>query len=707
MQRSKVLKLAYLVLAICFTIASCGSRVDVKPPVAKIEPKADTLFGQEMMDNYFWLRERDNPEVIAYLEAENSYTDAVMKHTEKLQDKLYKEMVSRIKETDLSVPVKWGDYYYYSRTEEGKQYKIYCRKQKSLEAEEEVMLDVNQLAEGHDYYDLGAYQVSPDHRLLAYVFDTTGNERFILRVKDQKTGELYPDVIDSVSTSFEWANDNQTIFYTITDEAWRPYKVYRHTLGHDVENDELVYHEKDDAYFLDINKSKSQKFLLINLESMTTSEICYLDADDPTGKFRVIHPRQHDMEYSVYHHADQFYIVTNDHAKNFKLMRAPVSNPSRSNWMEVVPHRDSVKLDRIEVFRDFLVFYERENGLNQIRIGGFDTDQTYTIEFPEPVYDCWGDWNPDYNSQLLRFNYMSLVTPKSVYDYNMKTKERELKKQEEVLGGYDSDEYQSERTFALADDGARIPVSMVYRKGMVKDGKNPLYLYAYGAYGSSMDPWFSSNRLSLLDRGFIFAIAHVRGGGEMGRYWYDDGKLLNKKNTFTDFIATAEHLIAEKYTSSEKLVIDGASAGGLLIGAVVNMRPDLFGVVIADVPFVDLINTMMDESIPLTVIEYEEWGNPHKKEHFDYMFSYSPYDNVKAQNYPNMLILGGLNDTRVQYWEPAKWTAKLRATKTDTNRLLLKTNMGTGHGGASGRYDRLKEIAFDYAFVLDVLGIKD
>jgi oligopeptidase B len=478
-------------------------------------------------------------------------------------------------------------------------------------------------------------------------------------------------------------------------------------LGEEAENDELIFHEKDDAFFLDIDKSKSQEYLFLSLESMTTSEIHYLDADHPTGKFRIIHPRQHEMEYSVHHHDDQFYFVTNDDAKNFKLMRAPVSEPSKKNWKEILPHRDSVKLDRIEVFRDFMVLYEREFGLRQIKINDFATGQIHKIKFPEPVYTCWGEWNPDYHSQLLRFNYASLITPNSVYDYNMKTKERELKKQKEVLGGYDPDEYQSERSFATADDGTRIPISMVYRKGMVKDGNNPLYLYGYGAYGSSMDPWFSSNRLSLLDRGFIFALAHVRGGGEMGRYWYEDGKLLNKRNTFTDFIAIAEHLIAENYTSPEKLVIDGASAGGLLIGAVVNMRPDLFGVVIADVPFVDLINTMLDESIPLTVIEWEEWGNPNKKEYYDYMMSYSPYDNVKAQSYPNMLILAGLNDTRVQYWEPAKWTAKLRAMKTDNNRLLLKTEMGSGHGGVSGRYSRLKEIAFDYAFVLDVLGIKE
>lgn len=704
--RKAILCLALLV-AVTLLAVTCLGQAEMKPPAADTTPKVDTLFGHEMVDNYYWLRDRDNPEVIEYLEAENAYTESMMKHTEKLQDKLYKEMVSRIKETDLSVPVRRDDYYYYSRTEEGKQYKIYCRKKGSLEAEEEILLDVNQLAEGKDYMYLGIYEISPDHKLLAFAVDTVGSERYTLRVKNLETDELHPDVIDSVSTSLEWANDNETFFYTITDEAWRPYKLFLHKLGDDVEEDVLVFHEKDDAFFLDVSKSKSMDYLLIELESQTTSELHYLDASNPTGEFKLIHPRQHEMEYSLYHHGDQFYIVTNDNAKNFKLMRAPVSDPSKDKWKEVIPHRDSVKLDRIEVFADFMVLYERENGLRQIRIKDFATDEIHRVEFPEPVYTCWGEWNPDYYSQLLRFTYMSFITPKSVYDFNMRTRERELKKQKEVLGGYDPDLYQSERIYASASDGTRIPMSMVYRKGMIKDGSTPLYLYGYGAYGASMDPYFSSNRLSLLDRGFIFALAHVRGGGEMGRYWYEDGKLLKKKNTFTDFIAAAEHLIAEKYTSSDRLVIDGASAGGLLIGAVVNMRPDLFGVVIADVPFVDLMNTMLDESIPLTVIEYEEWGNPNQKEYFDYMLSYSPYDNVQSQDYPDMLILAGLNDTRVQYWEPAKWTAKLRAMKTDNHRLLLKTEMGSGHGGVSGRYSRLREIAFDYAFVLDILGIKE
>jgi oligopeptidase B len=520
MHKRRVFLSAVLILSVSFTLASCNSQAEVNPPVAKIESKIDTLFGQEMVDNYFWLRQRGNPEVIDYLKAENAYTEAVMKHTEKLQDKLYREMVGRIKETDLSVPVKRDEFYYYSRTEEGKQYKIYCRKKGSLEAEEEILLDVNLVAAGREYMGLGIYEVSPSHRLLAYAVDTTGSERFTLRVKDLETQELYPDVIDSVSTSLEWANDDKTFFYTITDEAWRSYKLYRHTLGGDVENDVLVFHEKDDAFSLDIAKSKSMGYLYVYLESMTTSEVHYLDANNPTGKFELVHARQQDMEYSLSHHGDQFYIVTNDNAENFKLMQVPVSDPSKKNWSEVIPHRDSVKLDRIEVFKHFMALYERENGLKQIRIKDFSSNQIHRVEFPEPVYTCWPNWNPEYKSHLLRFTYASFITPNSVYDYNMRTRKRELKKQKEVLGGYDPDEYQSERIFATAGDGTRIPISMVYKKGMVKDGSTPLYLSGYGAYGSSAEPYFSSNRLSLLDRGFIYARAHVRGGGEMGRYWW-------------------------------------------------------------------------------------------------------------------------------------------------------------------------------------------
>ena len=680
---------------------------NITPPVAKVIPRADALHGETRTDNYFWLRERDNPEVIEYLKAESKYTEAMMKHTEEFQKQLYKELLSRVKETDVSAPEKIDDYYYYTRTEEGKQYSIHCRKKGNLDAEEEILLDENVLADGHEYFHIGVYRISPDHQLLAYSTDTTGSETYTLYVKDLNTGELLKGKIENTYYSVEWANDNRTIFYNVLDEAKRPYKLYRHTLGTDPKEDILVYHEEDEPFFLYLRKTRSRTYLLLSLESNTTTEVHYLRADYPTEDFEVIHPRQHEMEYYIDHHGEKFLIMTNDNARNFKLMEVPLADPSKGNWKEIIPHRDSVKIDGIEAFRDHLAVYERENGLKRIRISNMANNEVHYVDFPEPVYTFWPSRNPDFNTNLLRFDYTSLVTPRSVFDYDMKTKTRELKKQEEVLGGYDPSLYQSERVFAKASDGTMVPISLVYRKGTARNGRNPLFLYGYGSYGSSSDPSFSSNRLSLLDRGFIYAIAHIRGGQEMGRYWYDQGKLLQKKNTFTDFIACAEHLIAEKYTSSDRLVIYGGSAGGLLMGAVTNMRPDLFNVVVAKVPFVDVINTMLDASIPLTVTEYGEWGNPHDREYYNYIGSYSPYDNVEARDYPNILVTAGLNDPRVQYWEPAKWTAKLRAVKTDENLLLLKTNMGAGHGGASGRYDYLKEIAFEYAFIFDRLGVKE
>ncbi|MCI0330525.1 MAG: S9 family peptidase [candidate division Zixibacteria bacterium] len=679
----------------------------IRPPAAKIIPKIDTVNGYIRTDNYFYLRNRENPEVISYLEAENKYTEAVMKHTEAFQEKLYKEMLGRIKETDLSVPEKIDDYYYYSRTEEGKQYPIYCRKKGSLEAAEEMILDVNELAAGHSFMKIGTHTQSPDHRYLAFSTDTAGSEKFTLLVKDLTTGALLSDRIPDIYYSVEWGNDDKTLFYTTLDEAMRPYKLYRHVLGDNPKNDVLVYHEKDDAFYLELEKTRSRKYIMMNLSSNTTSEVWYLDAGEPAGEFKVVHPRQHEMEYMVDHHDEKFYIVTNDNAKNFRLVEAPVSDPSKANWKDVLPHRPDVKVDDADAFKDHLVVTERKGGYKQLRVMNFVTDEFHYIEFPEPVYTVSAAGNPDFNTNVLRFNYTSLITPNSIYDYDMDTRRRELKKQTEVLGGYNPQLYQSERISAEAPDGTEIPISLIYKKGMQINGQNFCYLYGYGSYGFSMDPNFNSNRLSLLDRGFVFAIPHIRGGGEMGRYWYEDGKLLKKKNTFTDFIACAEHLVGEKYTSKDRLVVSGGSAGGLLMGAVTNMRPDLFRAVVAKVPFVDVVNTMLDATIPLTVIEYEEWGNPNKKEFYDYMMSYSPYDNVAAKKYPNMLITAGLNDPRVAYWEPAKWTAKLRALKKGNNRLLLKMNMGAGHGGASGRYDYLKEIAFEYAFVLDVLGMND
>ena len=691
-------------LAIIHSLFAAGA--DIKPPVAERIPKRDVVQDEERTDNYFWLRDKSNPKVIEYLEAENGYTEAVMKHTERFQEQLYQELLGRIKETDLTVPEKQDDYFYYTRTETGKQYRIYCRKQESLDGTEEILLDGNALAEGHDYMAIGAYEVSPNHQLLAYAVDTTGDEKFTLRVKDLSTGELLPDEVPNIYYGVEWANDNQTLFYTTLDDAKRPYKLHRHQLGSDAQEDVLVYHETDEAFYLGIGKTRSKAYLLMGLESNNTSEVHYLDADDPTGNFKVFQPRHPEVEYSVEHHSDRFLIVTNADAKNFKLIEAPVEAPTEANWKEVIPHRETVKLDSVSPFQNHLVAYERENGLKQIRIFNLATNEVHSVDFPEPVYTFWGIGNREFNTNTLRFHYSSLITPTSVYDYNMDTRTRELKKQEEVLGEYDPSRYESQRIFAEAADGTAIPISLVYKKGMTQDGNNPLFLIGYGSYGASIDPNFSSNRLSLLDRGLIVAIAHIRGGGEMGRPWYESGKLLNKKNTFTDFITCAEHLLAESYTASDKLVIQGGSAGGLLMGAVMNMRPELFKAVIAHVPFVDALNTMLDASIPLTVIEYDEWGNPNEQPYYDYIRSYSPYDNIEAKNYPNLLVTAGLNDPRVHYWEPAKWTAKLRALKTDSNRLLLKTEMGSGHGGPSGRYDALKETAFEYAFIFDVLGIE-
>ncbi|MCZ6675820.1 MAG: S9 family peptidase [Candidatus Poribacteria bacterium] len=687
-------------------IKTASGEVSDKPPIARVIPKVETVHGEARVDNYFWLRDKSNPEVIQYLEAENQYTDAMMKHTEKFQEQLYQELLGRIKETDLSVPEKLDDYYYYTRTEEGKQYPIYCRKRGSLEAAEEVLLDQNVLAEGHEYLEIGVYKISPNHQLLAYSVDAAGAESYTLYIKDLNTGELLPDEIPNTSYSAEWANDNQTVFYTTLDEAKRPYKLYRHQLGSDPQSDALIYHETDESFFLSLRKTRSKAYLLMELESNNTSEVHYLEADRTSEDFKVIHPRQPEMEYAVEHHRDKFFIVTNDNATNFKLMEASVEDPAQANWKETIPHRESVKIDRVSAFQNHLAVYERENGLKQIRIINLTTNDEHLVDFPEPVYTFWAGGNADFNTNLLRFSYTSLVTPTSVFDYDMDTRARELKKEEEVLGGYDRSLYQSERIFAQAGDGTAVPISLVYRKGMVKDGRHPVLLHGYGSYGISLDPNFSSNRLSLLDRGFIYAIAHIRGGEEMGRYWYDQGKLLDKKNTFTDFIDCAEHLITEKYTTSDRLVTQGGSAGGLLMGAVTNMRPDLFKIVVAKVPFVDVVNTMLDASIPLTVTEYDEWGNPNDKVYYNYIRSYSPYDNTETKAYPHLLITAGLNDPRVHYWEPAKWTAQLRTLKTDNNRLLLKTEMGSGHGGPSGRYDYLKEVAFDYAFILDILGIE-
>jgi len=676
------------------------------PKAKKIEHR-DTTHGDVRTDNYYWLRGKEKQEVIDYLNAENDYMKTLTKHTEKLQKKLYDEMVGRIQETDLSVPEKDDDYYYYTRTEEGKNYSIYCRKKGSLDADEEILLDGNQLAEGKEYFSLGSFSVSDDHKLLAYSADFDGSEQYDIAVKNLNTGEMLSDKIKSTGGTIVWANDNETFFYNMLDPARRPYQLYRHKLG--ASRDKLVYEEKDDAYFLNAFKTKSKRYIFIALGSQVTNEYRYLDADKPEGTFKLFAPRVQNEEYSVTHHGDDFYIATNDNALNFKVMKAPVGKTKRKYWKEFIGHDEKVLISNVEAFKNHLVVYGRKGGFKNMFIINLKNNQTHEVKFPEPVYTYWSSKNPDFKTNLVRFTYSSPITPRTVYDYDMNDKKFILKKEYEVLGGYNKDDYVTERAFATAKDGAKIPISIAYKKGLKKNGKNPCFLQGYGSYGYSYDPAFASTRISLLDRGFVYALAHIRGGSEMGRQWYEDGKYLKKKNTFTDFIACAEHVISEKYTTKERLSIQGGSAGGLLMGAVVNMRPDLFAAVVADVPFVDVMNTMLDETIPLTVIEYEEWGNPKSEEYYKYMKSYSPYDNVEAKDYPDMLVTAGLNDPRVKYWEPAKWTAKLREMKTDDNTLILKTNMDAGHGGASGRYERLKEIAFQYAFVIDKVGgnIKD
>jgi oligopeptidase B len=676
----------------------------LQPPIARRVPRSVTMHGDTRDDPYYWLRDRTNPEVIAYLSAENAYIEQAMQHTQPLQEQIYAEMRGRIKEIDASVPVQRDDYFYYTRMEPGKQYPIHCRKHSSLDAPEELLLDQNVLAEGQSYFQVGIFKVSPNHQLLAYSVDTAGSEIYTIFFKDLATGALLPDQLSNTYYGVEWANDNRTLFYNTLDDALRPYKAFRHTLGADQSDDALVYHEADEAFYLHIAKTRSSAYLLITLESTTSTETHFGAADQPDADFAVVQPRLPDVEYAVADHGDSWLIVTNQQAQNFKLVTAPIATPGWEHWRDRIPHRPDVLIDGIDVFRDYLAVYEREGGLKRIRISRPDGGAARYIPFPEPVYSFTPGPNEQFESSLLRFTYTSLVTPDSVIDYDMRANTWELKKQDEIPGGYDPARFDSERIYATAADGMRVPISLVYQKGSARDGSNPMLLYGYGSYGSNVDPSFNVKRLSLLERGFVFAIAHVRGGSDMGRAWYDDGKLLHKRNSFTDLIACAEHVIAEGYTSSARLAIMGGSAGGLLVGATVTLRPDLFKAVIAHVPFVDVLNTMSDASIPLVVPEYQQWGNPASLAEYEYMKSYSPYDNVAATDYPHMLVTAGLNDPRVAYWEPAKWVAQLRAHKTDHNLLFLKTNMSTGHFGASGRYDELKEVAQEWAFLIDVLG---
>ena len=698
-----------VLLSLFFVCSGCKKAgIDdetIKPPVAEKIKKELTIHGDTRVDNYYWLNERENPKVLEYLKAENEYKEAVMKHTEALQEKLYNEIVGRIKQTDMSVPYKESGYYYYSRYEEGNEYPIYCRKKGSLEKEEKILLNVNEMAEGYEFYNVAGYSVSSNNNLIAFGVDTVSRRKYTIYFKNLTTGEILPDKIPNTTGRAAWANDNKTVFYSIKDKTLRSYKILKHVLGIDVSSDKEVYHEKDVTFGTYVYKTKSKKYLIIGCGSTLSSEYRFLDAAKPDGEFKIIQPREKDLLYSIAHYKDKFFIRTNYKAKNFRLMETPVHKTTKENWKEVIPHREDVLLQGYEIFRDFLVVNERKNGLPNLRIIRWDKKGEHYLDFGEETYSAYIAYNPEFDTDLLRYRYSSLTTPGSVFDYNMNTKKKKLLKQQEVLGDFDSENYHAERLYATAKDGTKVPISLVYRKGLEKNGDNPLLLYGYGSYGASMNANFSSVRLSLLDRGFVYVIAHIRGGQEMGRYWYEEGKLLKKKNTFTDFIACAEHLIAEKFTNSEKLFALGGSAGGLLMGAVVNMRPDLFKGIIAAVPWVDIITTMLDDSVPLTTSEFDEWGNPNNKEYYDYMLSYSPYDNVKAKDYPAMLVTTGLHDSQVQYFEPAKWVAKLRTSKTDDNILLLHTNMEAGHGGVSGRFRRYRETALEYAFMLDLIGI--
>ena len=703
-------------LLLSYLLISCSLNTpDVAPPVAKKSPKEFNLHGDTRVDNYYWMRltdeqkEAETPDeqtqdVLNYLNAENDYLKAKMKHTETVQQELFDEITGRIKQDDSSVPVSFNGYTYYSRFEEGQDYPLYCRKENSDDASEEIMLNGPEMAKGKSYFSIGSRTVSENNQILAFSVDTVSRRQYTILIKDLKTGEILEDRIDDTTGSITWSNDNKTIFYAKQDPvSLRSNRIYKHRLGTDPKDDILVYEEEDETYRTFVYKTKSRKYLMIGSLQTLSAEYRYLNADNPDGEWQVIHPRERDLLYGVSHYKDHFYIRTNWEAKNFRLMKTSVENPAKENWEELIPHRTNVLLQGMDLFRNYMVLNEREDGLVKLRVIPWDKGEEHNIQFEDPAYEVYTFANPEFETENLRFAYNSFTTPNSVYDYHLETKERLLKKQDEVLGGeFDPENYTTERIFVTARDGAQIPVSIVYRKGFEKNGENPLLLYGYGSYGIIYDPWFSYSRLSLLDRGFAFAITHIRGSETMGRHWYEDGKLLNKKNTFYDFIDCARYLIDQKYTSPDHLYAQGGSAGGLLIGAIVNMKPDLWNGVIAAVPFVDVITTMLDETIPLTTFEFDEWGNPKNKEYYEYMKSYSPYDNVEAKEYPNMLVTTGYWDSQVQYWEPAKWTAKLRDMRTDNNLLLMDCNMDVGHGGASGRFKRFKRVALQYAFLLDL-----
>ena len=713
----RTISIPAMVLSLIFAFACKNETMkstDAKAPIAHKEPTTLEKHGDVRIDNYFWMRlsdeqklakEKDTQttQVVDYLNSENTYYEEVTAYTKDFQESLFQEMKGRIKEDDSSVPYKDNGYYYSTRYEVGKQYPIYSRKKESLTAKEEIMFDVNEMAKDFDYYQLGGLNISEDNKLVVFATDTVSRRQYVLRIKNLETGEIYKDIIENTTGGSVWANDNRTIFYTKKDPiTLRSEKIFRHVLGTSASEDVEVFHEKDDTFGTYVTKSKSNKYIIIGSYSTLSTEAQFLDANNPTGVFTMLQPRERDLEYSVAHYENHFYLLTNkDGATNFKLMKTGIESTEKEHWVDVIPHREDTLLEDFSIFKDYLVLEERTNGLNTIRIKRWDQKEDYYLPFDEETYSAGVYDNPEFDTDIIRFSYNSMTTPRSVIDFNMKDQSKEIKKEQEVLGGkFQKENYISERVWATARDGKKVAISLVYHKNTQLNKDTPLLQYAYGSYGYTVSDGFSTTRLSLLDRGFVFALAHIRGGQYLGRDWYEDGKMLHKKNTFTDFVDCSKYLIENNYTSSAHLYAMGGSAGGLLMGAVVNMNPELYNGIIAAVPFVDVISTMLDDSIPLTTGEYDEWGNPNEKEYYDYIKSYSPYDQVEAKDYPNMLITTGYFDSQVQYWEPAKWVAKLRELKTDTNLLFLHTNMDAGHGGASGRFDALKETAEEYTFLL-------
>ena len=675
------------------------------PPSPKKKPKNLKKFDSIRVDNYYWLKNRNDPDVIKYLEKENDYYDKKTSHTKEFQDKIFKEIKNRIKEDDKSVPYFLNGYWYITKFKKDKDYPIYVRKKETLDSKEQILFDCNFLAKNYNFFNLSNIKISPDNKLAAYSIDTVSRRLYTIKIKNLETGKFLNDCIDNTSGNFAWGNDNTTLFYTNRDsETLRNDKIYKHVLGTNSKDDELVFHEKDNTFYTNVSKSKSNKFIVISSYSTLTSEFQFLNADNPHDDFKLFSKRKRGLEYSINHFENYFYIITNtDNSKNYKLMKTSVKNTDYNNWINVIDHRKGVLIEGVDVFKNYLVVSERSNGLNRINIKKWDDSEDYYLDFNCETYSAYTTNNIDFNTNILRYGFNSLTNPPCVIDFNMETKEKTIRKQQQVLDpDFDKDNYISERIWSKSEDGTDVPISLVYKKGLQKNSKNPLLLYGYGSYGNTIDPYFSISRLSLLNRGFIFAIAHVRGSEYMGREWYENGKLLNKKNTFRDFISCTKYLISQGYTNSKQSYAYGGSAGGLLMGSVINLAPELYNGVISAVPFVDVVTTMLDESIPLTTGEYDEWGNPNEKEYYNYILSYSPYDNVSQINYPNLLVTTGLYDSQVQYWEPAKWVAKLRELKKDNNLLLLNTNMASGHGGASGRFEALKEVAKEYAFLFDL-----